>query len=31
MDTQTKREIWFLTIGMIIVEIPVPIAAPECC
>jgi len=22
MDTQTKREIWFLTIGTIIVEIP---------
>ena len=27
MDMQTKREIWFLTIGTIIVEIPVPIAA----
>jgi hypothetical protein len=23
MDTQTKREIWLLTIGTIIVEIPV--------
>jgi hypothetical protein len=23
MDTQTKREIWLLTIGTIIVEVPV--------
>jgi hypothetical protein len=27
MDTQTECEIWFLTIGTIIVKIPVPIAA----
>jgi len=27
MDTQTKREIWLLTIGTIIVEIPVAFAA----
>jgi hypothetical protein len=27
MDTQTKREIWLLTIGMIVVEVPVAIAA----
>jgi hypothetical protein len=27
MDRQTKREIWLLTIGTIIVEIPVAFAA----
>jgi hypothetical protein len=27
MDTQTKREIWLLTIGTIVVEVPVAIAA----
>jgi hypothetical protein len=27
MDRQTKREIWLLTIGTIIVEVPAAIAA----
>jgi len=27
MDTQTKREIWLLTLGTIIVEVPVAFAA----
>jgi hypothetical protein len=27
MDRQTKREIWLLTIGTIIVEVPVAIVA----
>jgi hypothetical protein len=27
MDTQTKHEIWLLTIGTIVVEVPVAIAA----
>jgi hypothetical protein len=27
MDTQTKREIWLLTIGTIVVEAPLAIAA----
>jgi hypothetical protein len=27
MDRQTKREIWILTIGTIIIEVPVAIAA----
>jgi hypothetical protein len=27
MDTQTKREIWLLTLGTIIIEVPVAFAA----